>query len=297
MQVSTKGHAAVLIPLFEDSEGDVRVVLTQRSSKLSTHSGEVCLPGGKREPSDPDDIATALREANEELGLEPAAVNVVGRLPCFLSKHKLSVTPIVGLIPSDLHFCPNDSEVDSVFTAPLRMFLEGGPTYYSKDVEWQEGFQYRLHYWQYSHLGQSYLIWGLTAGILILAAERAFGRKPAFAVYPPGARPYTDFCWDGTRLCYRSSSGSSRGSMPGSPRAAIVAGERLLAQQPAAVGATLARRASMDMQQSGARLMAAYHTGAGGAAGEDGGEGAVVPPPEERGHWVENGSRSEGKLA
>ena len=51
----------------------------------------MCLPGGKREPADPDDIATALREANEELGLDPAAVNVVGRLPCFLSKHKLSV--------------------------------------------------------------------------------------------------------------------------------------------------------------------------------------------------------------
>jgi hypothetical protein len=54
-------------------------------------AGEVCLPGGKREPSDPDDVATALREANEELGIDPSRVNIVGRLPCFLSKHLLSV--------------------------------------------------------------------------------------------------------------------------------------------------------------------------------------------------------------
>ena len=68
----------------------------------------------------------------------------------------LQVTPIVGLIPSDLQFCPNYSEVDSVFTAPLRMFLEGGPTYYSKDVEWQEGFQYRWGFQSVSPCGVSF---------------------------------------------------------------------------------------------------------------------------------------------
>ena len=94
-QVSHK-LAAVLVPLFADEGGDIHVVLTQRSSRLTTHSGEVCFPGGKRDPGDTDDAATALREAEEELGIPPSAVAVVGCLPPFLSKHLLSVTPVGG---------------------------------------------------------------------------------------------------------------------------------------------------------------------------------------------------------
>ncbi|KAK9665426.1 hypothetical protein RND81_14G111900 [Saponaria officinalis] len=79
-------RAAVLVCLFEGDHGDLRVILTKRSSKLSTHSGEVALPGGKAEEGDKDDADTATREAQEEIGLEPSLVNVVTTLEPFLSK-------------------------------------------------------------------------------------------------------------------------------------------------------------------------------------------------------------------
>lgn len=140
---ATRPPTTLCPPGPQDPSGDIFVVLTQRSSRLPTHSGEVCLPGGKRDPGDADDVATALREAHEELGIDPSAVSVVGRLPPFLSKHLLSVTPVVGTIPPDLSLRPNRGEVASVFTAPLRMFVEGGPMHYTRDVEWEAGVPYR----------------------------------------------------------------------------------------------------------------------------------------------------------
>lgn len=197
--VSSK-FAAVLVPLFDDEDGEIHVVLTRRSSRLNTHAGEVCFPGGKRDPGDADDTATALREAHEELGLDPVHVQVVGCLPAFLSKHLLSVTPVLGVIPSGLRFRPNAAEVESVFSAPLRMFLEAGPGYRSRDVEWAPGVPYRLHYFDYEFEGRSFLIWGLTAGMLIVVAELAYGRPPEFQASPPGALPYTALSFNGQRL-------------------------------------------------------------------------------------------------
>ncbi|GLC33718.1 hypothetical protein PLESTB_000108300 [Pleodorina starrii] len=115
--------AAVLVGLFEDSSGVVRVLLTQRSAKLKSHRGEVCLPGGKRDEGDADDVATALREAQEELGLDPARVTVLCRLPPVLSKHHLSVTPVLALLPPDIVPRPNPHEVAAAFTVPLAVFL------------------------------------------------------------------------------------------------------------------------------------------------------------------------------
>ncbi|KAF6155973.1 hypothetical protein GIB67_039304 [Kingdonia uniflora] len=79
-------RAAVLICLFEDVSGDLRVILTKRSSSLKTHSGEVSLPGGKAEEGDVNDVDTATREAKEEIGLDPLLVNAVTVLEPFLSK-------------------------------------------------------------------------------------------------------------------------------------------------------------------------------------------------------------------
>ncbi|KAG2685252.1 hypothetical protein I3760_10G116800 [Carya illinoinensis] len=79
-------RAAVLVCLFEGDAGDLGVILTKRFSKLSTHSGEVSLPGGKAEEGDKDDGDTATREAREEIGLDPSLVNVVTVLEPFLSK-------------------------------------------------------------------------------------------------------------------------------------------------------------------------------------------------------------------
>ncbi|KAG2435324.1 hypothetical protein HXX76_007399 [Chlamydomonas incerta] len=115
--------AAVLVGLFEDSSGVVRVLLTQRSSRLKSHRGEVCLPGGKRDEEDADDAATALREANEELGLDPSAARVLCCLPPVLSKHHLSVTPVLALLAPGAVPAPHPAEVDAAFTVPLAVFL------------------------------------------------------------------------------------------------------------------------------------------------------------------------------
>jgi hypothetical protein len=82
----TVKRAAVLLCLFKGSAGELRVILTKRAGTLSSHSGEVALPGGKRDEEDKDDAATALREAQEEIGLEPSQVRVVAVFEPFLSK-------------------------------------------------------------------------------------------------------------------------------------------------------------------------------------------------------------------
>lgn len=83
---SVNKRAAVLICLFEGQDGNLRVILTQRSSSLSTHAGEVALPGGKRDESDADDVQTALREAKEEIGLDSSLVSVITLLEPFRTK-------------------------------------------------------------------------------------------------------------------------------------------------------------------------------------------------------------------
>lgn len=192
--VSNK-HAAVLIPVFEDHEGVVRVLLTQRSSNLNSHRGEVCLPGGKRDPTDPDDSHTALREAEEELGLHPSVPRVICTLPPHLSKHFLSVTPVIAVIPRDFVPVPNPSEVAAVFDMPLHLFLE--ESHHShKDFAW-DGISYRVHYFEY----ESYTVWGLTAAILIRAAQLALGKAPEFVEHSSRGAPYTKLYYNGEKVC------------------------------------------------------------------------------------------------
>nr|XP_018684694.1 PREDICTED: nudix hydrolase 15, mitochondrial-like isoform X2 [Musa acuminata subsp. malaccensis] len=90
-------RAAVLVCLFEGDRGEFRVILTKRSSNLSTHSGEVSLPGGKADEGDADDRETALREAKEEIGLDPSLVTIVAVLEPFLSKHLLRLIPVFAI--------------------------------------------------------------------------------------------------------------------------------------------------------------------------------------------------------
>ncbi|ERN13971.1 nudix hydrolase 15, mitochondrial [Amborella trichopoda] len=180
------GRAAVLICLFENECGDLRVILTKRSSNLHTHSGEVSLPGGKAEEGDADDTATALREAREEIGLDPALVRIVAVLEPFLSKHLMKVVPVIGILSDKEAFKPNinPEEVDSIFDAPLEMFLKDEKRR-SEEREWR-GSRYLLHYFDFlSENGKMYVIWGLTAGILIRSASIIYQRPPAFIEVPP----------------------------------------------------------------------------------------------------------------
>ncbi|OIW10142.1 hypothetical protein TanjilG_27893 [Lupinus angustifolius] len=177
--------AAVLICLFEGDAGDLRVILTKRSSNLSTHSGEVALPGGKEEEGDKDDADTAKREANEEIGLDPELVNVVTVLEPFLSKHLLRVVPIIGLLHDRKAFkpVPNPDEVEAIFDAPLEMFLKD-ENRNQEEREWM-GEKYLIHSFDYEMEHKRYIIWGLTAGILIRAASVVYQRPPAFMEQNP----------------------------------------------------------------------------------------------------------------
>ncbi|KAJ8534877.1 hypothetical protein K7X08_016605 [Anisodus acutangulus] len=178
-------RAAVLICLFEGDNRELRVILTKRSSKLSTHSGEVALPGGKAEEGDASDSDTATREAKEEIGLDPSLVNVVTCLEPFLSKHLLRVIPVIGILSNKKEFnpIPNVSEVEAVFDVPLEMFLKD-ENKRSEEREWM-GEKYLIHLFDYEMDNKKYLIWGLTAGILIRAASVVYQRPPAFLEQNP----------------------------------------------------------------------------------------------------------------
>ncbi|KAL4585675.1 hypothetical protein LXL04_010299 [Taraxacum kok-saghyz] len=177
-------RAAVLICLFEEGD-DIYVILTQRSSKLSSHSGEVSLPGGRTDEEDTDDIRTALREAEEEIGLDPALVDVITVLEPFVSKFNVTVVPVIGILRDKQSFnpIPNPGEVESIFYAPLDLFLKDK----NRRQEEKElgGNKYLLHYFDYETNNRVYVIWALTAGILIAAASLVFRRPPDFEERPP----------------------------------------------------------------------------------------------------------------
>ena len=162
---------------------EVRVILCTRSEALSSHAGEVCLPGGKNDPGE-SDVACALREADEEIGLRAAAhaLDVVATLPPFLSKGRVSVRPVVAHVGST-SFAPrvNENEVAETFTVALESFLDD-VGHWHRDWEFLPGRVIRVHFFE--RAGR--VVWGLTASVLVETAEVAFGRRAAFRKTPPG---------------------------------------------------------------------------------------------------------------
>lgn len=169
--------ASVLIPLFE-RRGELHTLFTIRSKELRTSAGEVCFPGGKRDSSDRDDVDTALREAQEEIGLPRDQVQVVCTLFPIVSKGGLLVTGVVGFI--DETFCPslNPAEVSGVFNVPLDFFIKKDH-YSSHGVA---GLHGPLHSFDFldPDSGKQIRIWGLTAVLATLVAVLAFEKKPGF---------------------------------------------------------------------------------------------------------------------
>ena len=109
--------AAVLLPLVMSDE--LTLLLTQRSSNLSTHSGQIALPGGRTDASDRDAVDTALREADEEIGLPRHHVEVLGKLPTYVTGTAFIITPVVALVKPGFQLRPNPGEVADVFEVPL----------------------------------------------------------------------------------------------------------------------------------------------------------------------------------
>lgn len=140
------------------------LVLTQRTAHLKTHSGQVALPGGKLDPEDADAIAAALRESQEEVGLDPSHVEVLGTLPVYITGTAFVVTPVVALISEHARFVPNPNEVAEVFEVPLP-FLMDPANHRWHQFEWEGDVRnwYSMPYHQGDH---HRFIWGATAGML-----------------------------------------------------------------------------------------------------------------------------------
>jgi 8-oxo-dGTP pyrophosphatase MutT (NUDIX family) len=154
--------ASVLIPLVMRTQ--LLVLLTQRTAHLSSHSGQIAFPGGKRDADDADDIATALREAHEEIGLEPRYVEVLGSLPLYTTGSAFHVTPIVALVQPELTIAANPDEVDDVFEVPLA-FLMDPANHRHHVVDWA-GASRRWLSMPYQDADHERFIWGATAGML-----------------------------------------------------------------------------------------------------------------------------------
>ncbi|XP_010441651.1 PREDICTED: nudix hydrolase 11 [Camelina sativa] len=182
--------SAVLVCLYQEQREDkdeLRVILTKRSSTLSSHPGEVALPGGKRDEEDSDDIATALREAREEIGLDPSLVTIISVLEPFVNKKGMSVVPVIGFLLDKKAFrpIPNPAEVEEIFDVPLEMFLKDKNRRAEKRE--YEGHKYLLQYFDYYSEDKeiSFIIWALTAGILIRVASIVYQRLPEFQERKP----------------------------------------------------------------------------------------------------------------
>jgi 8-oxo-dGTP pyrophosphatase MutT (NUDIX family) len=153
-------HAAVLVPIVE-RDGHLTVLLTRRSDDLPVHKGQISFPGGRVEEEDADHVETALRESEEEIGLDRGAVEVVGRLDTYLTRTGFSVTPVIGFVRPPLDLTADPVEVAEIFEVPLGFLLDrSNQERHSR--EWQ-GKTRHFFVLPYEH----YYIWGATAGMLV----------------------------------------------------------------------------------------------------------------------------------
>lgn len=152
--------AAVLVPIVQHADA-LTVLFTQRTTHLKAHAGQVSFPGGRAEPGDASPEFTALREAEEEIGLKPERVELLGRLPDYHTRTGYVVAPVIGLVVPPLALVPDPREVDDIFEVPLAFLLD--PANHRRQTrEWQGrtvGF-YEMPY------GNRY-IWGATAGMIV----------------------------------------------------------------------------------------------------------------------------------
>lgn len=156
--------AGVLVPLVM-GPGGARLLLTQRSSVLKQHPGQIAFPGGKQDEGDVDVTAAALREAHEEIGLDPANVEVLGYLPVHETVTGYTVTPVVGRVCSPFTAVPETGEVAEVFDVPLGHVLT--PDNYRIEARYWRGTMRRYYTVPYG----PYYIWGATARMLRSLAE------------------------------------------------------------------------------------------------------------------------------
>ena len=153
-------RAAVFVPLVQRPSG-LHVVFTRRAAHLYDHAGQISFPGGRIEPTDQDEIAAALRETHEEIGIGPEFIQLIGTQPGYITSTQFTMKPVIGSLKPGFTVTPDVSEVAEVFEVPLSVLLDPS--------------QHRLHYAQigngedryfFSISWQSYFIWGATAALI-----------------------------------------------------------------------------------------------------------------------------------
>ena len=157
-------NAAVLIPLVERDEW--QVLLTKRTEHLNHHAGQVSFPGGRADLMDTSPLHTALRETEEEVGIKPELIEVVGVIEPFLTVTAFNVVPIVGFVQPSFTLDIDEFEVAEVFEVPLSILADQSQ-YQRRDVLWQGE---KRMYWELMYNG--FQIWGATAAMLYAFAGR-----------------------------------------------------------------------------------------------------------------------------
>lgn len=160
-----QAQAAVLIPLIKRPEG-LTVLLTQRAQHLSAHAGQISFPGGRCEETDLDVIDTALRETEEETGLNRQYVEVLAKMPKYLTATNFWVTPVVGLVEPRFELRPDEFEVEAIFETPLS-FLMNEKNHQKQILQTPKGERsFYAMPWTPEGAEKPYFIWGATAIML-----------------------------------------------------------------------------------------------------------------------------------
>ncbi len=163
--------ASVLVPIVAHPAA-LTVLFTQRTTHLKAHAGQVAFPGGRAEPGDPTPEFTALRESQEEIGLAPERVEILARLPDYVTRTGYRVTPVVGLLAPPLVLTPDPREVQEVFEVPLAFLLD--PRNHRRQTRELNGRTVGFYEMPY----EGHYIWGATAGMVINLYRRLLGDAP-----------------------------------------------------------------------------------------------------------------------
>ena len=152
--------AAVLVPLVQRPEGPT-VLLTRRTEHLANHGGQISFPGGHQEPGDETPEDAALRETEEEIGLDRGHLEIIGRLDTYITRTGFRVTPVVALVEPPFDLIADAYEVDEVFEVPLAFFLD--PANHQRHSRFYKGRDRQFYAMPYG----DYYIWGATAAMLV----------------------------------------------------------------------------------------------------------------------------------
>jgi 8-oxo-dGTP pyrophosphatase MutT (NUDIX family) len=161
-------RAAVLVPVVDREQG-ATILFTRRAAHLKDHAGQIAFPGGKMEEQETDPVETALREAEEEIGLERQFVEPIGYLDPYLSSTGYRIVPVVAVVGPTHRIVMDPNEVEATFEVPLAFLMD--PQNHQKHArEWQGALR---HYFAMPY--RNHYIWGVTAGILRTLYEKVYG--------------------------------------------------------------------------------------------------------------------------